>query len=424
LGEDLRRDYNEDEAQDPYDGYDDDDDDAYRNAPPSSQSKLEESIEAISEQLRLMNQRHDRTERETERLAERHDRLELTTQQSLEETRDLINETRREAAENTDRAINRITEEVAKAIAAAQVSTQQSIRDVADQCQRQTEAVRVELRGEIRAMYEQLHEDVQTLHDSTESFKLHTWETTAELRHLIQGVVDRNANVPPVDSTLAATQPQFTPSMDSDQSLVGITPTTPACTPTPDTYVQRSLSEDEVETDTSLLRPKVIQLLDCLRQGYQKASSQLALKHSASSSLANSVEFMDELVAALAHFTNGEFLEVTVNKIAHTSRRTAAMKLFAKHLADRRPEMLQSLQQFVDAHEAIISHLEGDHSDHTMQRVIPHHQAQMYVEAWEAPFHFIQQAVRERTHMLSLTREAMVEQVSFNLLLMVRTPHQ
>jgi hypothetical protein len=243
-----------------------------------------------------------------------------------------------------------ITEEIAKAIAAAQVSTQQSIRDVADQCQRQTEAIRVELRGEIRAMYEQLHEKVQTLHESTESFKLHTWETTAELRRVIQGVVDRNANVPLEGSTSAATQPQFTPSMDADQSPVGVTPTTPAFTPTQDTYAQRSLSEDEVETDTSLLRPKVIQLLDCLRQGYQKASSQLALQHSASSSLGNSVEFMDELVAASAHFTDSEFLEVTDNKIARTSRRTAAMKLFAKHLADRRPEMLQSLQQFVDAH--------------------------------------------------------------------------
>jgi hypothetical protein len=90
---------------------------------------------------------------------------------------------------------------------------------------------------------------------------------------------------------------------------------------------------------------------------------------------------MDKLVATSAHFTNGEFLEVTDNKIVRTSRRIAAMKLFAKHLADRRPEMLQSLQQFVDAHETIISHLEGDHSDHTMQRVIPHHQAQTYVEA-------------------------------------------
>jgi hypothetical protein len=47
------------------------------------------------------------------------------------------------------------------------------------------------------------------------------------------------------------------------------------------------------------------------------------------------------------------------------------MKLFAKHLADRRPEMLQHLQQFVDAHEANIGYLEGDHSDHTVQRVMP-----------------------------------------------------
>jgi hypothetical protein len=158
-------------------------------------------------------------------------------------------------------------------------------------------------------MYEQLHEEVQTLHESTESFKLHTWETTAELLHLIQGVVDRNANAPLEDSTSAATQPQFTPSTDADQVPVDVSPTTPVLTPTPETYAQRSLSEDESETNTFLLRPKVIQLLDCLRQGYQKASSQVALQHSASSSLANSVEFMDELLAASAHFTNGEFLE-------------------------------------------------------------------------------------------------------------------
>jgi hypothetical protein len=74
LGEDLGRDYDEcrdydEEAQGKYNGYDDDDDEAYRNAPSSSQSKLEESIDAISEQLRLMNQRQDRTEKETERLA-------------------------------------------------------------------------------------------------------------------------------------------------------------------------------------------------------------------------------------------------------------------------------------------------------------------------------------------------------------------
>jgi hypothetical protein len=133
---------------------------------------------------------------------------------------------------------------------------------------------------------------------------------------------------------------------------------------------------------------------------------------------------MDELVAASANFTNGEFTELTNNKIARTYRQTAAMKLVAKHLADRRPEMLQHLQQFVDAHEAIIGYLDGDHSDHTMQRVMPHQQSQTYVEAWEVPFHFIQQAVRERTHMLSLTRVAMVEQVSFNLLAIARTPHQ
>jgi hypothetical protein len=277
-------------------------------------------------------------------------------------------------------------------------------------------------------MYEQLHEEVQTLHESTESFKLHTWATTAELRHLIQGVVDRNANVPLEDSTSAVTQPQFTPSTDEDQGPVGVTPTTSAFTPTQDTYAQKSLSEDEIETDTSLLCPgaplrsKVIQLLDCLRLGYQKASSQLALQHSII--LGNSVEFMDELVATSANFTNGEFLEVTDNKIARTSRRTAAMKLFAKHLADRRPEMVQALQQFVDAHEAIIDYLESDHSDHTMQRVMPHQQSQTYVEAREAPFHFIKQAVRERTHMLSLTRVAIAEQVSFNLLAMARTLYQ
>jgi hypothetical protein len=43
-------------------------------------------------------------------------------------------------------------------------------------------------------MYEQLHEEAQTLHENTESFKVHTWETTAELRHLIQGMIDRNVN--------------------------------------------------------------------------------------------------------------------------------------------------------------------------------------------------------------------------------------
>jgi hypothetical protein len=133
---------------------------------------------------------------------------------------------------------------------------------------------------------------------------------------------------------------------------------------------------------------------------------------------------MDELVAASANFTNGEFLDVTDNKITRTSRRTAAMKLFAKQLADRLPAMLQSLQQFVDAYEAIIGYLDGDHSDHTMQRLIPNQQAQTHIEAWEAPFHFIEQAVRERTHMLSLTRVAIAEQVSVNLLAMARTPYQ
>jgi hypothetical protein len=67
LGEDLCRDYDE-EAQGPYNGYDEEDDEAYRNAPSCSQPKLEESIDAISEQLRLMNQRQDRTEKETEKL--------------------------------------------------------------------------------------------------------------------------------------------------------------------------------------------------------------------------------------------------------------------------------------------------------------------------------------------------------------------
>jgi hypothetical protein len=99
-------------------------------------------------------------------------------------------------------------------------------------------------------MYEQLHEEVQTLHESTESFKLHTWNTTAELRHLIQ--VEKNANVPLEDSTSAATQPQFTPSTDADQVPVDVSPTTPALTPTQDTYAQKSLSEDETETNTSL----------------------------------------------------------------------------------------------------------------------------------------------------------------------------
>jgi hypothetical protein len=43
---------------------------------------------------------------------------------------------RREAAENTEKATNRITEEIAKAITTAQASTQQSagIKDVAKQC--------------------------------------------------------------------------------------------------------------------------------------------------------------------------------------------------------------------------------------------------------------------------------------------------
>jgi hypothetical protein len=239
--------------------------------------------------------------------------------------------------------------------------------------------------------------------------------------------MDRNmnsVNAPLEDNTFTATQPQYTPSTVAYQGPVDVTPTTPALTPTQDTYAQRSLSEDDVEMDTSLLRPKVIQVLDCLRQGYYKASSQLALQHPISPFLRTSVEFMDELVAATANFTNGEFSELTNNKITRTYRRTAAMKLFAKHLADRRPEMLQHLQLLVDAHEAIIGYLEGDHSDYTMPRVMPHQQAQTYVEALEAPFHFIQQAVREGTHMLSLTRVTMVDQVSFNLLTMARTPYQ
>jgi hypothetical protein len=56
LGEDLRRNDDE-ESQCPYNGYDDADEEVYRNAPFPSQSKLEESIDVISEQLRLMNQR-------------------------------------------------------------------------------------------------------------------------------------------------------------------------------------------------------------------------------------------------------------------------------------------------------------------------------------------------------------------------------
>jgi hypothetical protein len=107
---------------------------------------------------------------------------------------------------------------------------------------------------------------------------------------------------------------------------------------------------------------------------------------------------MDELIFASARFTDGEFFDLTNNKLTRAYRRTAVMKLFAKHLADRRPEMLQSLQQFVDAHEAIIGCVNNDYSDKTMQRVIPHQQSQTYFEAWEAPFYFIQQATRDRTH--------------------------
>jgi hypothetical protein len=54
LGEGLRRDYDE-EAQGPYNGYDDEDDEAHRNALPSSQSKLEES------NCRREHRRHLRT---------------------------------------------------------------------------------------------------------------------------------------------------------------------------------------------------------------------------------------------------------------------------------------------------------------------------------------------------------------------------
>jgi hypothetical protein len=361
-------------------------------------------IDGIYEQLRLMNQRQDRTDEEAEKLTARHDRLELSTQQSLEVTRDLIKEMRWEAAEKTDRATNRITEEIAKAIAAAQASTHQSIRNVVEQCQRQTEAVRVELRGEIRAMYEQLHEEVQTLQESTEGFKAHTEATTAELRHLVQGIIDRNSNLPLEDGTSATTQPQYTPSIDMDHGPVDVTPTTPTPTPTQDTYAQRDLSEDDLEIDTSPLRPKVIQLLDCLRRGYHIASSQLSSQHLASPFLGDSVDFMDELISASARFTNGKFFNLTNDKLTRAYRRTAAMKLFAKHLADRHLEMLQFLQQFVDAHEAAIGCLSNDYSDNTMQRVMPHQQPQTYFEAWEAPFHFIQQATRDRTYMLSLMR--------------------
>jgi hypothetical protein len=128
-----------------------------------------------------------------------------------------------------------------------------------------------------------------------------------------------------------------------DHGPVDVTPTTPAPTPTQESYAQRSLREDNSEIDTSSLRPKVIQLLDYLRRGYYQASSQLALQHPVSPFLGKSVDFMDELIAVSAHFTNGEFSEVNNNKITRTYRRTAAMKLFAKHLADRRPEMLQPL---------------------------------------------------------------------------------
>jgi hypothetical protein len=112
---------------------------------------------------------------------------------------------------------------------------------------------------------------------------------------------------------------------------------------------------------------------------------------------------MDELisVSASALFANGEFFDLTNDKLTRAYRRIAAMKLFAKHLADRYPEMLQSLQQFVDAQEAAIGCLSNDYSDNTMQRVMPHQQSQTYFEAWEAPFHFIQQATRDRTCMLS-----------------------
>jgi hypothetical protein len=122
LGQDLRRDNDvDDESQILFDDYDDAEEEGHKeqsqeNATGLNQSRLEESIDGIYAQLQLINQRQDRTEETTNKLAERQDRLESATQQSLEATRDLINEMRREAAENTERATNRIAEEIAKAI--------------------------------------------------------------------------------------------------------------------------------------------------------------------------------------------------------------------------------------------------------------------------------------------------------------------
>jgi hypothetical protein len=95
------------------------------------------------------------------------------------------------------------------------------------------------------------------------------------------------------------------------------------------------------------------------------ASSQLPSQHRASPYLRSSVDFMDELVSSSARFTNGELEDLVNNKLVRAYRRTVAMKLFAKHLADHRPDMLQSLQQFVDAHEAIIGYLNNDYPDCT-----------------------------------------------------------
>jgi hypothetical protein len=111
------------------------------------------------------------------------------------------------------------------------------------------------------------------------------------------------------------------------------------------------------------------------------ASSQLPPQHRASPYLRGSVDFMDELISSSARFTNGEFADLVNNRLVRAYRRTVAMKVFAKHLADHCPDMLQSLQQFVDAHEAIIGYLNNDYSDSTIQRVIPHQQSQTYVEA-------------------------------------------
>jgi hypothetical protein len=160
----------------------------------------------------------------------------------------------------------------------------------------------------------------------------------------------------------------------------------------------------------------VIQLLGYLRRQYHIASLQLSPQHSTSPFFKDSVDFMDELISASARCTNGEFFDLTNDKLTRAYRRTVAMKLFAKHLADRRQEMLQSLQQFVDANEAAIGCLNNDYSDNTMQRLVQYQQSQSYFEAWGAPFHFLQQATRNRTYMLSLTLAAIPEQLSVNVL--------